>query len=192
MAIILNDFVEINTPVSDLKQSIDMQKGTKFCLDFGRLNFDFDEICFPIYLVPLDVGFQCPRTLVYNNDKEVCIHSKFGLFDYDFINIDIPHIVINESKYNDYGVIISKMNPYFGIFNEFAKHFKYVPQNNMESFVLTNKELQSFALIPFELIYITYPNNCESTFAIKNIGNQMDEEEYYEFIDEMVDDDSFL
>ena len=192
MAIILNDFININTDVSYLAQSIDMHKGTKFCLDFDGLNNDVDQPEFATYLVPLDTSFKCPRTLVYNDGNEVDIYSKFGLYDYDFINIEIPHITINKPKYNEYGVIISKYNPYFGIFNDFAKHFKYVAQDNEESIVLTNKELMNFELTPFELKSTIIPSINESTLAIKSLDDKMDLEDYDEFIDAMIDDNSFL
>ena len=76
MAIILNDFVEIKAELYNLDQSIEMQKGTKFCLDFDGLNNDIDQTEFATYLVPLDTGFQCPRTLVYNDGNKVDICSK--------------------------------------------------------------------------------------------------------------------
>ncbi len=191
MAIILNNFININTDVLYLAQSVDMQKGTKFCLDFDGLN-DVDQTEFATYLVPLDTGFKCHRTLVYNDGNKVDIYFKFGLYDYDFINIEIPHITINKPKHNEYGVIISKYNPYFGIFNDFAKHFKYVSQDNEESLVLTNKELLNFALTPFELKLTLIPSINEDTLAIKSLDDKMDLEEYYEFIEHMIDDNSIL
>ena len=192
MAIILNDFIKINTTPFDLEQSIAMHKGIKFCLDFDGLNNDIDQTEFATYLVPLDTGFQCPRTLVYNDGNKVDIYSKFGLYDYDFVNIEIPHITINKPKYNEYGVIISKYNPYFGIFNDFAKHFKYVAPDNEESIILTNKELMNFELTPFELQSTSSSSINESTLAIKSLDNKLDLEEYEEFIDAMIDDNSFL
>ena len=78
------------------------------------------------------------------------INSKFGLFERDFINVDVPHIEIIESKYKEHGVIISKYNPYFNIVNGFAKHFDCVSVNNEKAFILSNSELMKFALIPFK------------------------------------------
>ncbi len=117
---------------------------------------------------------------------------QIGLYDYDFINIEIPHIKINKPKYNEYGVIIFRYNPYFGIFNDFAKHFKYVAPDNEESFILTNMELIKFALTPFEIKSTLIPSINECTLVIKSLDDKMGLGEYEEFIEHMIDDNSFL
>ena len=58
--------------------------------------------------------------------------------------------------------------------------------------ILTNKELMNFALTPFELKSTLIPSINEDTLVIKSLDDKMDLEEYDEFIEHMIDDNSFL
>ena len=191
MSILLNDFIEIETTPYDLEQALTTQRGTSFCLDFCRLNIDEDAFDYAMYLVPLEVGFECKRTLIYNNGERIGITSKFGLYDYDFLDIGVPQVKI-ESKYNEYGVIISKNNPYYDIYNKFAKQFRYVDMDNKESFVLTNSELMEFALIPFELHPRVNVVTGEDGFDVKGFGDKISLDEYGEMLEDMIIDNSWL
>ena len=181
MSIILNNFNNVRTEASDFHDALNRQKDSRFCFDFGLLNREYDVFEFPFRLVPLDTDFKCKRTLVYDDNKEVRIWSKFGLFDGDFINMDVPHIEINEFKYTDDGVIIFKNNPYFEIVNSIAKHFNCIDENNKQSFILTNNELAKFSLIPFKL-----NDQYRKSFKVSDFENKLEYDEYDQFIEYMV------
>lgn len=186
MAIILDRYVDIKTTSHDLKVALGNHGATRFCFDFGFLNRDFERTCFPFALVPLDKEFTCERTLVYGDGKKVSINSKFGLFDDDFINVEVPHIEINESNYKEHGVIISEYNDYFKIINELAKHFKCVDSDNKRSFILTNSELMRFALVPFTL------SSDMMRFKICGVEDKMEYNEFDAFIENFISDSSLI
>ena len=190
MAIILDKYVDIETNAHDLNDALIKQGATRFCFDFGFLNRDFERTNFPFALVPLDKEFKGKRTLVYGNGKgalkKVEFSSKFALFEDDFINVDVPHIEINESNYKEHGVIISKYNDYFGIINELAKHFKCVDSDNRKSFILSNSELMNFALVPFTL------KSDRVRFIVDNVEDQMEYKEFDAFIETFVSDSSMI
>ena len=94
MAIILDDYINIETDAHDLNDALVKQGATRFCFDFGFLNKDFERTNFPFALIPLDKSFKCKRTIAYANRKrsgikKVEINSKFGLFEDDFITMII-------------------------------------------------------------------------------------------------------
>lgn len=190
MAIILDNYVNIETDAHDLKYALVNQGATRFCFDFGFLNRDFERTDFPFALVPLDQEFTCNRTLVYSDGKigmkKVEINSKFALFEDDFINIDVPHIEIKESNFKEHGIIISRYHDYFQIINGLAKHFKCVDSDNWKSFILSNSELMNFALVPFTL------SSDKMDFHVDNVEDQMEYKEFDAFIDNFVSDDSII
>ena len=190
MAIIL-DYINIETDAHDLNDALVKQGATRFCFDFGFLNKDFERTNFPFALIPLDKSFKCKRTIAYANRKrsgikKVEINSKFGLFEDDFINVEVPHIEINESNFKEHGVIISHYNDYFDIINALAKHFKCVDSDNNKSFILTNSELMKFALVPFTL------SSDRILFIVDNVEDQMEFNEFDAFIETFVSDSSII
>ena len=190
VAIILDKYVDIETNAHDLNDALTKQGATRFCFDFGFLNRDFERTNFPFALVPLDKQFKCKRTLVYGNGKralkKIEINSKFGLFEDDFINVDVPHIEINESNYKEHGIIVSNWNNYFEIINALAKHFKIINDDNEKSFILSNSELMNFALVPFTL------SSDRIHFIVDNVEDQMEYKEFDAFIETFVSDSSII
>lgn len=180
MAILLDDYVKIKTSYFDLKQALIKQGATRFCLDFGLMNHDYSRTYFDFALVPLNKDFTCERTLVYKDGKKISINSKFGLFDDDFINIDVPHIEINESNCKEHGIIVSNWNNYFDIINAFAKHFGMVKEDNEKSFILSNSELMNFALVPFTL------RVDGNDIVLENVEQEMATSEFDAFIESFV------
>lgn len=186
MAILLENYIKIKTSYFDFKQALTMQGETRFCFDFGLMNHDCTKTYFNFALVPLDKKFTCERTLVYGDGKKVQINSTFGLFDDDFINIDVPHIEINESNFKEHGIIISNWNNYFDIINALANHFKLVDDDNEKSFILSNNELMNFALVPFTL---TVDGN---NIVLENVEKEMATSEFDAFIESFVVNNSLL
>lgn len=181
MGMILKNFNTIKTNPVDLHDALTRQKDSKFCFDFGLLNREYDVFNFPFRLVPLDTDFKCERTLIYDDNKEVKILSKFGLFDGDFINIDAPRIEIKEFNYVEEGVIIFKDNPYFEIVNAIAKHFNLIDKKNGQSFILTNDELAKFSLTPFKL-----EDKYMKHFEVSDIEDMIEFDEYDHFMECMI------
>lgn len=186
VALLLDKYRFIKTNYSDLKQALTKYGASRFCFDFGFLNHDYINMYSNFALAPLDKDFACKRTLFYGDGKKISINYKFGLFEDDLINIDLPHIEINESNYKDYGVIISKSNDYFDIINSLTKHFGYVDNDNDKSFILSNSELMNFALVPFTL------SVDENDIVLENVEKEMTTNEFDAFIAPFVVDDSFL
>ena len=183
MAILLDDYVSIKTSYFDFKQALTIQGATRFCLDFGLMNHDYSRTCFDFALVPLNKDFTCERTLVYENGKHISINSKFGLFDDDFINIDVPHIEINESNFKEHGIIVSNWNNYFEIINQLAKKFGMIKEDNEKSFILSNSELMNFALVPFTL------KVDGNDIVLENVEDEMATSEFDAFIESFVVND---
>ena len=183
VAILVDDYVKIETSYFDFKQALIKQGATRFCLDFGLMNHDYTRTYFDFALVPLNKDFKCERTLVYGNGKHISINSKFGLFDDDFINIDVPHIEINESNYKEHGIIVSNWNNYFEIINQLAKHFGMVKKDNEKSFILSNSELMKFALVPFTL------KVDGNDIVLGNVEQEMATSEFDAFIESFVVND---
>lgn len=183
MAILLDDYTKIKTSYFDFKQALSIQGATRFCLDFGLMNHDCTKSYFNFALVPLNKDFKCERTLIYKNGKHVSINSTFGLFDDDFINIDVPHIEIKESNYKEQGIIVSNWNNYFDIINDLAKHFKIIKEDNEKSFILSNSELMKFALVPFTL------KVDGNKIVLENVEQEMATSEFDAFIESFVVND---
>ena len=186
VAILLDNYRFIKTNYFDLKQALTKHGASRFCFDFGFLYHDCINMYSNFALAPLNKDFACKRTLVYGDGKKISINYKFGLFDDDLINIDLPCIEINESNYKEDGVIISKWNDYFDIINSLTKHFGYVDIDNDKSFILSNCELMNFALVPFTL------RVDENDIVLENVEKEMTTNEFDAFIESFVVDDSLL
>lgn len=186
VAIMLDDYMDIRTSFFDFKQALKKQGETRFCFDFGLMNHDFTKTYFNFSLVPLKKEFLCERTLVYGDGKKVQINSTFGMFDNDFINIDVPHIEINEPNFKEHGIIVSNWNNYFDIINALAIHFNMIDDDNEKSFILSNSELMNFALVPFTL------KVDGNDIVLENVEKEMATSEFDAFIDSFVVNESFL
>ena len=186
VAILLDDYIDIKTSYFDFKQALTIQGATRFCFDFGLMNKYSTKAYFPFDLVPLNKEFKCERTLVYGDGKKISINSKFGLFDDDFINVDVPHIEINESNFKEHGIIVSNWNNYFDIINALAIHFRLIGDDNEKSFILSNSELMNFALVPFTL------KVDGNDIVLENVEKEMATSEFDAFIDSFVVNESLL
>lgn len=181
MAIILDRNNKIKTNHNDFKNALlNTENGLRCCFNIDMITYEYTPTHLDcLKLIPLE-DFSCKRTIVGNNNTRINIESCFGIFQDDFITIDLKVVELEENKHLSKGLLVNKSNPYYEIINAIAKHFDFVKPDNNNSFILDESELSEIQLVPFRLRY-----NTGVGFNVGEIESEMNTSEYDAIVESM-------
>lgn len=181
MAIILDSWNEIKTNHIDFVDRLKhRQDGLRCCFDIDLIFQEYSKTMIGDFkLIPLD-EFTCKRTIVGINGTNIGIETTFGLTNDDFIDMEFQEVELNQKNYAGLkGLLISSSNHYFDIVNALAKHFGFVDNDNTNSFILDETELDSLKLVPFKLKYSVH------SFIVEDIEDEMNADEYDGIVEQL-------
>lgn len=184
MAILLNFRNEIKTDYLDFCNEIKNNDGLRCCLDIqdvtNYLSHFNNGLSLNVKLIPLE-PISCKRIIVGNDGNKINVKTNFGIIQEDYIKIKLNMVEIeHKDNYTMYGLLISRTNDYFNIFNQLAIHFNIFNKNDDESsFILDNAELEQINHVPFTLNYEDYELN------ISDVETALRKQEYSDLVDEL-------
>ena len=181
MAITLDNYNTIETSYSDFADALARcHDGLRCCFDVDMFVYEYTPTKInELSLVPLS-DFKCKRTIVGTNGTRITIESHFGLTKEDFIDINVKEVdLVENDQYKLTGVLIPSYNPYFDVLNQLAQYFEMIADDNRNSFVLDESDLDELKLVPFTL-------KCKNNkLIVSDIEKEMATSEFDAIVDGM-------